>query len=294
MIKNRKGIILAGGSGSRLYPITKSISKQILPVYDKPMIYYPLSTLMLSDIKDILIISTPSDIDLFKILLKDGSQWGLNIQYAVQPNPDGLAQAFIIGREFISNAPSVLILGDNIFCGNEINKKLIKASNLKEGATIFAYEVDKPQDYGVVEFDDNKKILNIEEKPKYPKSNLAVTGLYYFDNQVCDFASELKPSKRGELEITDINNLYINKGQMKLDILDRGFAWFDAGTHDTLLEASSYIASIQKRQGLKIACLEEIAYKKKWIDYSQFEKQANSLKKSSYGEYLLKTIRKLK
>ena len=294
MIKNRKGIILAGGSGSRLYPITKSISKQILPVYDKPMIYYPLSTLMLSDIKDILIISTPSDIDLFKILLKDGSQWGLNIQYAVQPNPDGLAQAFIIGREFISNAPSVLILGDNIFCGNEINKKLIKASNLKEGATIFAYEVDKPQDYGVVEFDDNKKILNIEEKPKHPKSNFAVTGLYYFDNQVCDFASELKPSKRGELEITDINNLYINKGQMKLDILDRGFAWFDAGTHDTLLEASSYIAFIQKRQGLKIACLEEIAYKKKWIDYSQFEKQTSSLKKSSYGEYLLKTIRKLK
>jgi len=286
---NRKGIILAGGSGTRLYPVTKVISKQLMPVYDKPMVYYPLSVLMLSNIRDILIISTPEDTPIFQKLLKDGSQWGISIQYAVQKQPNGLAESFIIGKNFIGNNLCTMILGDNIFYGHQLDEKLKAAHEQKVGASIFVYRVNDPQYYGVAYF-DKKKVIGIEEKPKVPKSNYAVTGLYYYDQQVCDVASSLKPSKRGELEITDVNNFYIKKNQLSVSILERGITWLDTGTHDGLLEASSFVSTIQKRQGLQISCPEEIAYKKKWISSNDLEKMAHSLKNNSYGQYLLKIL----
>jgi glucose-1-phosphate thymidylyltransferase len=290
-IQKRKGIILAGGSGTRLYPVTQSISKQLLPVYDKPMIYYPLSTLMLAGIQDILIISTPDDTPRFESLLGDGSQWGLNIQYKVQPSPDGLAQAFILGDTFIGNDLSALVLGDNIFYGHDFNEILGNAMTRESGATVFAYHVNDPERYGVAEFDRNNKVLSLEEKPKNPKSNYAVTGLYFFDKDVVAMAKSLKPSARGELEITDLNRLYLEKEKLNVEILGRGYAWLDTGTHDSLLEASQFIATLENRQGLKVSCPEEISYRQGWIDASQLEKLAAPLSKNGYGQYLQRVLK---
>lgn len=283
-----KGIILAGGSGTRLYPITKSISKQIIPVYDKPMIYYPLSVLMLAGIKQILIISTPQDIHLYENLLGDGSDLGITLEYAIQPSPDGLAQAFIIGEKFIGNDNVCMILGDNIFYGFDFSRTLREAAQLEDGAIVFGYYVNDPERYGVAEFDNSGKVLSLEEKPAEPKSNYAVTGLYYYSNDVVEKAKGLKPSKRGELEITDLNRLYLEEGRLNLKIMGRGMAWLDTGTHDSLLEASNFIATIENRQGLKVACIEEIAYRNGYITKEQLLKLAEPLKKNHYGEYLIK------
>ncbi len=290
-IQKRKGIILAGGSGTRLYPVTQSISKQLLPVYDKPMIYYPLSTLMLAGIQDILIISTPEDTPRFESLLGDGSQWGLNISYKVQPSPDGLAQAFILGDTFIGNNLSALVLGDNIFYGHDFNELLGNAMQRESGATVFAYHVHDPERYGVAEFDSTNKVLSLEEKPKTPKSNYAVTGLYFYDKDVVSMAKSLKPSARGELEITDLNRLYLDKEKLNVEIMGRGYAWLDTGTHDSLLEASQFIATLENRQGLKVSCPEEISYRRGWINANQLEKLAAPLSKNGYGQYLQRVLK---
>lgn len=283
----RKGIILAGGAGTRLYPATNAISKQLLPVYDKPMIYYPLTTLMLAGIRDILLISTPTDIQRFEELLGDGKQWGIHISYAIQERPEGLAQAFLIGREFVGGGPSALILGDNIYYGHELNAKLKAANNRADGATVFAYHVQDPERYGVVEFDGERRAINIIEKPSAPKSNYAVTGLYFYDHQVCDVAASIRPSARGELEITDVNRVYLEMGQLHVEVMGRGMAWLDTGTHDSLLDASQFVATLEKRQGLKVACPEEIAFRKHFINAQQLEALARPLAKSGYGQYLL-------
>ncbi len=286
----RKGIILAGGSGTRLHPATLSISKQLLPVYDKPMVYYPLSTLMLAGIREVLLISTPQDTPRFQALLGDGSRWGLDIRYCVQPSPDGLAQAFILGREFVGGGPSALVLGDNIFYGHDFHGLLQSAHTRTTGATVFAYHVHDPERYGVVAFDANQRAISIEEKPANPKSAYAVTGLYFYDDQVCDIAASLKPSPRGELEITDVNARYLAQGQLNVEIMGRGYAWLDTGTHDSLMDASQFIATLEKRQGLKVACLEELAYRAGWIDAEQLERLAQPMLKNGYGQYLLKVL----
>jgi glucose-1-phosphate thymidylyltransferase len=290
MKNNRKGLILAGGSGTRLYPITQSISKQLLPIYDKPMIYYSLSTLMLADIRDILLISTPEDTPRFEALLKDGSQWGINIQYCVQNSPDGLAQAVILGESFIGNHHSTLVLGDNIFYGHDFNQLLLNAKKREEGATIFTYHVQDPERYGVAEFDGKNQVISLEEKPIKPKSNYAVTGLYFYDQNVAKMAKSLKPSKRGELEITDLNQLYLDQNQLHVEVMRRGYVWLDTGTHESLLEASQFIATLENRQGLKVACPEEIAYRQQWISANELEALAAPLLKNGYGQYLQRIL----
>ena len=288
---HRKGIILAGGSGSRLHPATLAVSKQLLPVYDKPMVYYPLSTLMLAGMRDVLIISTPQDTPRFQALLGDGSRWGMNLSYCVQPSPDGLAQAFILGRSFVGGHPSALVLGDNIFYGHDFHPLLMRADTRSQGATVFAYHVHDPERYGVVEFDPQRRALSIEEKPQRPKSNYAVTGLYFYDRQVCDIAASIQPSARGELEITEVNARYLRLAQLNVEIMGRGYAWLDTGTHDSLLEAGQFIATMEKRQGLKIACPEEIAYRAGWIDAAALEALATPMLKNGYGQYLMQVLR---
>jgi len=287
---NRKGIILAGGSGTRLYPVTTSVSKQLLPVYDKPMIYYPLTTLMHAGMRDILLISTPQDTPRFRELLGDGTQWGIHLTYAEQPSPDGIAQALIIGRDFIGDDPSALILGDNIYYGHEFGTQLAAASSRGAGATVFAYHVQDPERYGVVEFDAQRRAVSIVEKPTHPQSNYAVTGLYFYDNQVCDIAAGIRPSARGELEITDVNRTYLERGMLNVELLGRGMAWLDTGTHESLLDAGQFIGTLEKRQGLKVACPEEIAYRKGYIDAAQLERLAQPLQKSGYGRYLMRLL----
>ncbi len=288
---NRKGIILAGGSGTRLHPATLAISKQLLPVYDKPMVYYPLSTLMLAGMREVLIISTPQDTPRFQALLGDGSKWGMNLSYCVQPSPDGLAQAFILGKHFVGGAPSALVLGDNIYYGHDFASLLSRAHARTAGATVFAYHVHDPERYGVVEFDANKRAISIEEKPKAPKSNYAVTGLYFYDEQVCEIAASIQPSARGELEITTVNERYLQQGQLDVEIMGRGYAWLDTGTHDSLMEAGQFIATLEKRQGLKVACPEEIAFRAGWINAAQMEALAAPMLKNSYGQYLMQVLR---
>jgi len=286
----RKGIILAGGSGTRLHPATLALSKQLLPVYDKPMVYYPLSTLMLAGIRDILVISTPQDTPRFEALLGDGARWGINLSYCVQPSPDGLAQAFILGRSFVDGHPSALVLGDNIFYGHDFQGLLNGAAARQNGASVFAYHVQDPERYGVVEFDAQQRAVSIEEKPRTPKSRYAVTGLYFYDAQVCDIAADIRPSARGELEITDVNARYLERGQLNVEIMGRGYAWLDTGTHDSLLEAGQFIATLEKRQGLKVACPEEIAFRSGWISAAELEVQARPMLKNGYGQYLLKIL----